>query len=60
VVKLCAFSIIGQFMFYFAMHAPHSPMPDERRIKMNPKTIETIARHITDFSLAGIRGIQNR
>jgi AcrR family transcriptional regulator len=59
-IKLCSFSIISQFIFYFAMHAPHSPMPEESKIEMTSEAIDTIARHIADFSVAGIKRIKNR
>lgn len=59
-IKLCSFSIISQFVFYFNMHAPHSPMPDESKIEMTSEVIDTIARHIADFSVAGIKRIKNK
>ncbi len=59
-IKLCSFSIISQFTFYFAMHAPHSPIPEENKIEMTSEAIEAIARHIADFSVAGIKRIKNK
>ena len=59
-IKLCSFSIISQFTFYFAMHAPQSPMPEENKIEMTSEAIDTIARHIADFSVAGIKRIKNK
>jgi len=56
--KMCAFSIIGQIIFYLRTHALHSPMPEEIRIRLTPEAIDRIARHITDFSFRGIDGFK--
>ncbi len=54
--KMCAFSMVGQVVFYLRTHGPHSPMPDEIKIKLTPEAIDEVARHITDFSFCGLEG----
>ena len=52
-LRYCAWSVVGQCLFYF--HA----QPIVRRLhppqSFGPADIEALARHVTDFSLAGIR-----
>jgi hypothetical protein len=54
-VRLCAHSIIGQVVHYGAgkpVIALLWPV-----MKMTPRQVEQIAKHITEFSLAGIRAV---
>ncbi len=54
-VKLGMLSTVSQVVFYFVMHAPHSPIPEENRVRMTPKNLDTVAGHIAEYALAGIR-----
>ncbi len=57
-VKLCVDSIMGQFVIYVAQHSPHSPIPIEARVVMDREMIESVARHIAEFSIAGIKCVK--
>lgn len=57
-VMLCSTSIVGQCLIYIFMHGPVSPIPVEERVVMDERMIEMAARHITDFSLAGMERIK--
>ena len=57
-VRRCATSVIGQIVFYHHCRPVlHKVFTD---LKCTPDAIESLARHITEFSLAGIRGIRAR
>ena len=56
-VRLCAHSIIGQVVHYGAGKPVIALLWPA--MKMTPRQIEQIAKHITDFSLAGIRAVNS-
>jgi len=56
---LTAFSVIGQCLFYIMLHSPHSPASEEEKVPMDIEMIETTAKHITEFSIAGINRLKN-
>jgi len=51
-IDLCVASIVGQCLFY--NHARHVISPALRQIDLTPAGIDEVARHIADFSLAGL------
>jgi AcrR family transcriptional regulator len=57
-IRRCTTSVIGQIVFY------HHCRPVLEKvfpgIKHSPEAIESLARHVTEFSLSGIRGIRER
>ena len=55
-VRLYTSSIIGQCLVYVIQHSPHSPVPVEERDVMDREMIDKVAKHITAFSIAGIKG----
>jgi len=54
----CAHSIIGQCLFYRHSHPVLQRLYPE--LRYNRKEIETLAGHIADFSLAGIRQVSGK
>jgi len=52
-VDLCTASIAGQCLFY---HRRHSVSKMLRNIKLTPEGVDTLAAHITEFSLYGLTG----
>jgi AcrR family transcriptional regulator len=54
-VRLATHSVISQVVHY--AHARHIVSRVWPELELNPERIEQIAVHITEFSLAGIRGI---
>ena len=54
-VRLCAMSVISQCMG--VMHRKRMGREAFLRDLMTPEGVELLARHITDFSLAGIRAV---
>jgi len=57
-VHLCAASILGQCLFFG--HPPPAFEMVSRKLDHTPAGIERLARHITAFSLAGMRRLRRR
>jgi AcrR family transcriptional regulator len=55
-VELCGDSVMGQIMDQAHTHSPQAP-PMLRKRTATREEIERLARHITEFSLAGIRQV---
>jgi AcrR family transcriptional regulator len=55
-LELCTASIAAQCLFYHRRR--HMVGPVFRVVKLTPGGIERLARHITDFSLEGLRGME--
>ncbi|MBI4831416.1 MAG: CerR family C-terminal domain-containing protein [Candidatus Lindowbacteria bacterium] len=53
-IELCDASVMGQIMSQAMLHSPQAP-PMLKKGVATTDEIERLARHITDFSLAGIR-----
>jgi len=56
-VRRTIFSVVGQFLVYFIMHTPLSPMPEGIRLYINDDNLDDFARHIARFSMAGIKAV---
>ena len=56
-VELCGASVVGQLMFHAHMQHPHAPKLLKREA-MSAEDLEHLARHISDFSLAGIERLR--
>ena len=56
-VQLCIDSIMGQLLFQAHVHS-HFARPPVRRESPKTDEMEPLARHIADFSLAGIERIR--
>jgi hypothetical protein len=54
--RLCAHSVIGQVVHYIHARPVIGLLWPE--LKMSPETTEEIAGHITDFSLAALKGLE--
>lgn len=52
-IELCDASVMGQLLFHAHLRHPHAPEL-LRREAMSVEELERLARHISDFSLAGI------
>jgi AcrR family transcriptional regulator len=58
IVRTCVASIVGQCLFYhFGRPIFERLNPD---LKLGPAAVDPIARHVTDFSLAGLRSVRER
>lgn len=57
-VRLCGLSVVGQCVYYHNCKAVTSRLFPEMRFSSGE--IKRIARHITEFSLAGIKGFQTK
>jgi len=55
-VRLSSFSIIGQCLFYLHSHALVTRFYPEQHFK--PKTVERLARHVTQFSLGALKELK--
>lgn len=55
-VDTCVSSVIGQILFYF--HGHHSRSSRSRGDSMTERTLEALAGHIAQFSLAGIAEVR--
>jgi hypothetical protein len=54
-VRSCAFSVVGQCLFYF--HARPIVTRLQPSQKFEPQDVEALARHVTGFSLGAIRAM---
>lgn len=57
-LRRCASSIIGQCLFYYF----GKPSIDQLRLerKLGPRSVDALAQHITEFSLAAMRGLSQK
>jgi TetR/AcrR family transcriptional regulator, regulator of cefoperazone and chloramphenicol sensitivity len=55
--RLCAHSIIGQVVHYIHARPVIGMLWPE--LTMTPETMEVIANHIADFSLAALKGLES-
>ncbi len=56
-IELCGASVVGQLMFHAHMCRPNAPELLKREA-MSVEELELLARHISDFSLAGIERLR--
>ena len=56
-IELCDASVMGQLLFHAHMRHPHVPALLKREA-MSVEELERLARHISDFSLAGIKRLR--
>ena len=57
-LRRCASSILGQCLFYNFAQPAVIQLRLER--KLDPRSVDALARHITEFSLAAMRGLGKR
>lgn len=57
-IRRCAASIFGQCLFYFFVRPVVLQIPFER--KLGPSSVHALAEHITEFSLAALKGLPAR
>jgi AcrR family transcriptional regulator len=56
-IELCDASVMGQLLFHAHLRHPHVPEVIKRE-PMSAEELERLAQHIANFSIAGIRRIQ--
>jgi AcrR family transcriptional regulator len=57
-LKRCARSVVAQILFY--RHAQPVLQRLEPELKLNTQSIEQLAQHVTDFSVAALRALARR
>ena len=57
-MERCVTSIMGQIMFQAHIRSPYAP-PPVRRQDAKAEEMESLIRHITEFSLAGMKKIRD-
>lgn len=57
-LRRCASSILGQCLFYHFVQPAILQLRLEK--KLGPRSVDALARHITEFSLAAMRGLWKR